>query len=363
MRIAVISDVIYPWVIGGGEKRYYEVFRRLAKKHDVHFYTMFYKGMPSKEFEYEGMKVHCVCDAPKNIYSGKRRKIIPAIKFSLLLYGKLKQEKFDLIECNEFPFFPCFTAKRVARMQNIPLFVTWHEVWGDYWYSYMGCIGVFGKFTEKLATNISDRIISVSELTKRKLTAIGVNAERISVIPNGVNLEAVRNAKPKRIKNDVLFIGRLIKDKNVDLLLEALSLLDVTCMIVGDGPERKKLESLAKKLNLEKRVKFMGFIPKDEEIYSYIKSSKLLAIPSTREGFGLVAVEANACGIPVLTVDSLDNAVRDLVKDGVNGKIVKLDSRSIADGIKQLSGMKVKVKLEGYEWSDIAKQLEEVYRA
>lgn len=362
MKIAVVSDVIYPWVIGG-EKRYYEIFSRLAKKHEVHFYTMFYRKMHSREFEYEGMKVHCVCDAPKSLYSGRRRKIIPAIKFSLLLYGKLKQEKFDLIECNEFPFLPCFTAKRVARMQNIPLFVTWHEVWGDYWYDYMGRIGVFGKFTEKLTTKISDKVISVSGLTKRKLTAMGVHARCISVIPNGVNLEAVRKAKPKRIKNDVLFVGRLIKDKNVDILLEALALLDVTCIIIGDGPEKKRLESLAKKLNLEKRIRFIDFLPKDEEIYSYMKSSKLLAIPSTREGFGLVAVEANACGIPVLTVDSPDNAVRDFVKDGVNGKVVKLNDRSIADGIKQLFGMKVKIKLDGYRWSDIAKQLEEVYRA
>ncbi len=98
-----------------------------------------------------------------------------------------------------------------------------------------------------------------------------------------------------------------------------------------------------------------------------MKSSKVFVLPSTREGFGIVVIEANACGIPVVTVNHKDNAARDLIEEGKNGFVCQLDEKEIAKnimkGIKNRNRIKQtctnSVKL--YDWDNIMKKFEEVY--
>jgi len=85
---------------------------------------------------------------------------------------------------------------------------------------------------------------------------------------------------------------------------------DIRCGIIGDGPERDSLEHLAKELGLEDRITFMGFV---EDVYSFMKSSGIFVFPSRREGFGLVVIEANACGLPVIVLRYPDNASAGLI--------------------------------------------------
>jgi len=353
MRIAVISDVIYPWVIGGGEKRYYEVFRRLAKKHEIHFYTMFYKGMPSREFRYEGMRVHCVCNAPGNLYVGKRRKIMPAIRFSLSLYGSLMKEKFDLIESNEFPFLPCFTAKIATRMHGIPLFITWHEVWGNYWDKYLGFIGFTGRIVEKLTSRLPERIISVSSSTSEKLKKELGAGGNVVTINNGIDLKLISKVKARKEKGKVISVGRLIPEKNVDLLIKNLP-EGFKLTIIGEGPERENLQELAKKLN--KRVEFKFFISSHEKFIKEIKSSSLLVNLSEREGFSITALEAIACDTPVLALrNSLPKEIEELCY---------LTSKDmIRDRIMKYANSKPKKKeIKKFDWNGIARMVEEEYK-
>jgi glycosyltransferase involved in cell wall biosynthesis len=353
MKIAVVSDVIYPWVIGGGERRYYEIFRRLAKEHEIHFYTMFYQGMPSREFEYEGMKVHCVCDAPKKLYAGRRRKIFPAVKFSLKLYGKLKQGRFDLIECNEFPFLPCLTAKRVARMQRIPLVVTWHEVWGDYWDKYLGAPGAVGKSIERRVSKVPDRIISVSSFTSRRLEKeLGVERKKIVTINNGVDTELIKEIKARKDRNKVIFVGRLIPEKNVDLLIKNLP-QDLRLTVIGEGPEEENLRKLARRMN--KEVEFKRFLSY-EKLLEEIKSASLFAILSEREGFSITALEAIACNTPVL-------ALRNSLPSEIERFCYLTDKDGIKNSIQRCINSKPKkYKIGEFDWSRVARRVEEVYR-
>jgi glycosyltransferase involved in cell wall biosynthesis len=353
MRIAVISDVAYPWVIGGGQKRYYEIFRRLAKKHEVYFYTMFYKGMPSREFNYEGIRVHCVCDAPVNLYVGKRRKIMPALRFSISLYGSLMKEKFDLIESNEFPFLPCFTAKIAARMQGIPLFITWHEVWGDYWNKYLGSLGVVGRIVEKLTSKLPERIISVSSSTSEKLKKeIGVGGNVIT-LNNGIDLRQINKVKARKDRHKVIFVGRLIPEKNADLLIKNLP-EGFKLTIIGEGPERENLQGLAKKL--DKRVEFKFFISSHEKFIKEIKSSSLLVNLSEREGFSITALEAIACDTPVLTLrNSLPKEIEELC--------YPTDRSTVKKKIMKYANSKPRKRdIERFDWNRIAKRVEEEYK-
>ncbi|MCX6776179.1 MAG: glycosyltransferase family 4 protein [Candidatus Micrarchaeota archaeon] len=368
MRIAFVYDAVYPYTKGGVEIGIYEISKELSSHcHEVHcFGIKFWKGPDI--IEREGVYLHGVC-SPAPLYTASgRRSILKPIHFSLaLIPALLKEGRFDVINCQSFPYFPVFSCKIVSKIKGSKLFVTWYELWGDYWYEYLGWpLGFCGKIVERLALTLSSNIISVSEFTRRKI--MRKVDKKIPVFPNGVDYESLKKAKPLEKNFDVIFIGRLIKEKNVDVLLRAVALLrtkhpKIRCCVIGEGPEKSNLVNLVSSLKIKNNINFYNFLPAHEKVFSYIKSSKVLALPSSREGFGMVALEANACGVPVLTVDSDDNAVKDFVKDGVNGKVVKLADKAIADGIEQLFGMKVKIKPDEYKWSSIAKRLEEVYRA
>jgi glycosyltransferase involved in cell wall biosynthesis len=101
-------------------------------------------------------------------------------------------------------------------------------------------------------------------------------------------------------------------------------------------PKKKNLEVLTQKLNLGKNINFLGFLENHDDVYAIMKSSKFFVLPSTREGFGIVVIEANACGIPVIVIDHKDNAARDLIEEGKNGFVCQFNEEEIAKRIKRI---------------------------
>ncbi|VVB88534.1 Trehalose synthase [uncultured archaeon] len=373
MRIAFVYDAVYPWVKGGAEKRIYELGRRLAGQgNEVHvFGVKWWEG--SEIIEYEGMVLHGVC-APMELYINGRRSISEAIIFSLKLLPHLSGERFDIIDASAFPYFPCFTVKLVSILKRTQVVVTWHEVWGNYWYEYIGWRGFFGKLIEHLVSKLSSDSIAVSAATKFNLESIGVESKKIHIIPNGIDIERIERITPSSDGCDILFAGRLIKEKNVDMLLEAVNRLrqtvpDIKCHIIGDGPEKERLIGLACEHGLLDNVKFFGFMEYDE-IIACMKSSKVLVLPSSREGFGMVVIEAFACGVPVITVKNQGNAASMLVSEGT-GFVVNPDAGELSHAIrtiitdgalyKKMSAAALDASRE-HDWDMMISELTRLYR-
>ena len=131
MKIAYVHDVIYPHVKGGAEKRVWEISRRLADRgHEVHIFGMKYWDGEAV-IERDGVHLHGVCD-PGNLYVDGRRSIKTAIRFSSKLLSSFKGD-FDVVDAQQFPYLPCFSAKLFCTLKRTLLVITWHEVWGDYW--------------------------------------------------------------------------------------------------------------------------------------------------------------------------------------------------------------------------------------
>ena len=132
--------------------------------------------------------------------------------------------------------------------------------------------------------------------SKRVIKNLGVSEERIFVVQN-YHIDTRFKYKRQVFRWDILFIGDLVPRKRVDNLIKVLAELDenLTLAIVGDGPERKKLQTLVRKLDLMKRISFVGNVQNVEDFFN---QSKILVLPSHKEGVPAVAVEAMYTGTP-----------------------------------------------------------------
>jgi len=321
------------------------------------------------------MILHGVCK-PKPLYVNGRRSISEALVFAVSLFPELKKEKFGLIDVSVFPYFSCFTAKAISLLKKTPVILTWHEVWDGYWYEYLGQKkGFFGRTIERIVSKLSPNNLAVSNWTAKRLETLGVPENLIAVIPNGIDFNRLSNIEPEKgrasaeFENklyDIIFAGRLIKEKNVDVLINSIALLKadfpkIKCCIVGDGPEKEKLVALTKEKKVYQNFEFPGF-QEYEALIKKIKASKILVLPSSREGFGMVVIEAFACGVPVLTVKEKYNAAQSLVENGVNGFVTQLEPGEIASGIRKVLENKTFYrkaseasleKAEEYDWGQI----------
>jgi glycosyltransferase involved in cell wall biosynthesis len=373
MKIAFVYDAVYPWEKGGAQKRIWELARRLADDHEVHLFGMHYWDGP-RTIERDGVILHGVCE-PKELYVDGRRSIPQALYFTAAVAPVLLREDFDIVDCQEFPYFPCFVAKAHELVRTSTLIVTWYEVWDDYWYEYLGWKGVFGKTVERLVARLPDRIVPISSFIEDDLRALGRTAG-ITVVENGVDYHGLQSVPTADADWDVIYVGRLAEHKNVDLLLDAVRIASdeigrpVSCGIVGDGPEREALERQAEEAGLEAHVEFLGFVEADEDVIANLKAADVFVLPSIREGFPNTILEANACGVPSIVVDHEENGSTVVVEDGVTGFITPVSEQAIADRMAEiLTDEEVRDKLsEGarrfgreHDWDVIVDELEDVY--
>ncbi|MFN2504661.1 MAG: glycosyltransferase family 4 protein [Acidimicrobiales bacterium] len=335
-RLAIVSDAVWPFNPGGKEKRLHEIATRLGHRGvDVHVYTMQWWDGP-RTLEQDGVTFHAISRL-RPLYQGGRRSIPQAIVFGLATL-RLLFEPFDLVDVDHMPFFPLFTARLVCALRGKRLVGTWHEVWGPaYWKTYLGPVGTIGWLMEWLSFRTPHHIIANSPHTSRRLAGY-VRGTAVHAISLGVDFDHILTIDTGPEPSDVVFAGRLLPNKNVDLLLRAVALLaghgrDVRVTIVGEGPERGGLELLARELGITGLVTFRDFFPDHDDLIAHIKASAVFVLPSQREGFGLVVLEANVCGVPVVTVDHPDNAARELIVEGCNGFVAALNEASLADAI------------------------------
>jgi glycosyltransferase involved in cell wall biosynthesis len=365
-RIAFVSDAIYPYHKGGKEKRLHEITTRLAAQgHDVHVYTMkWWTG--KRHIVRDGVHLHAISKLYP-LYKNDKRSTKQAIGFGFAVY-KMLFHQFDVIDVDSMPFFPLYSARLVCNLKRKKLNATWHEVTPrSAWQAYTGPIsGLIAYMIERTASRLPDRIISNSEHTTDRLKAQKLNCEIITV-PLGINLDFIYSAPTSKIKTDVFFAGRLIPHKNVDVLIRAMKIVKpafpgAKCLIVGNGPEKANLQQLISDLDLKTNVKIVDFKDDASEMFGLMKASKMFVLPSTREGFSLVAIEANAAGLPVITTNHRDNNAQNLVQNGVNGFVTDLTPGDLAIAIMKIlldtTALNPTVETARYDWAKVTTKIE-----
>jgi glycosyltransferase involved in cell wall biosynthesis len=170
--------------------------------------------------------------------------------------------------------------------------------------------------------------------------------DRYTVIPTGINLKPYQSADGDELRTRenwqddkvMVSIGRLAPEKNWETLLKAAGKVyqahaDLRVVLIGDGPDKKKLQKLATELGIEERVNFTGELP-FEETSTYLKAADIFGFASVTETQGLVTMEAMAAGLPVVAVDA--SGTRDIVDNGEQGFLVPNEVDALAASINQL---------------------------
>lgn len=369
MNIAFVSNVVYPYVKGGAQKRIHEIGTRLAERgHSVTIYGRHFWDGP-KEGEFAGMTLRAVspeCD----LYTSDRRSISEALEFSKDLIQPLRKgaPEHDIIVVSVFPYFPVLAAQLTTLPNDLPLVTTWHEVWDQYWNDYLGYLAPFGKAVEWLTAQVPQHPIAVSGVTADRLAEIGPSREQITVVPNGIDVDRIRSISPTDDGFDILFAGRLIEDKNVDHLLQAFDCMaskhNVELGIIGNGPEQETLKQMGKACNNANRITFLGFLEKYEDVLAHMKAADIFVSPSTREGFGITYLEAMAAGCIVIGADHPDSAASEIIDDAgyVTGPTIEALTATLE---RVLNGQQPRRNpsrvAQKYDWDSVAEQAEKVY--
>jgi len=383
MRILYITE-IYPdvkrgmGVWGGGEKQFYEISRWMAKRgHEVNVLTCRFPGQTQEDFV-DGSRVIRVGLTRDPKTGGARRAILPIFLYALKTMKQAAKLRPDLIHCNTY--FPAYPGEMVHWMQGAPLVTTFHDIYGlSGWVDAQRSVvwGLLGHLATVVAAKLPHgRIIAVSPQCKRKLLALGIPEERITVIPNGIDLQLLDSTHAEKVPHRILYVGRLVHFKRVDILIRAFELVlrripDARLNIVGGGPQYADLRKLTNALSLNEAVTFSGVTATYEETARYFKESALFALPSVMEGESIAAKEAMAAGLPVVAARVPDSGVLSLVRHGVNGFLVEPNQPTeLADRIIELlendekreaMGLEGRHSVERFDWSVIAGKTLQLY--
>jgi len=348
----VFTTPYYPPHIGGIEIHVKHLASFLSKKHEVKVISS--TGSSSRDVEV--LKLRCL-NLP---YS--------PIPFS---FPKLEADVYH--SHIPSPFF----ARMISKEKLSPHIITYHndvlvpEVVDGYEIPYLG-----REFIERFNERISiplldscDTIIATTSSYALTSPILSRFMEKIEVIPNGVDTKRFRPGETER-ETIVLYVGRLVEYKGVDVLLRAMKIVqedlrEARLVIIGDGEDRERLEELSKKLGVE--AEFKGKLP-DESVSTWMKKARVLVLPSFSrlEAFGIVLLEAMASATPV--IGSNIPGVRDVA---IEGGLTFSDTDDLAKKImevlsndrlaEKLSRKGLKAVKEKYSWEIISRKIEKLY--
>jgi glycosyltransferase involved in cell wall biosynthesis len=328
MHICVVYDCLFPHTVGGAERWYRNLAERLASDgHEVTYLTLrqWDRGEPP---EIDGVRVVAVGPRMALYTTDGRRRILPPLVFGLgVLWHLLRHgRRYDVVHTCAFPYFSLLAAATLRPLKRYGLVVDWFEVWSrDYWRDYLGgAQGRIGALVQRACAAVPQRAFCFSELHATRLRAEGVRGQ-ITVL-RGLYAGALQPVPARAADPLVLFAGRLIPEKRVTLGVAAVAsaaeeIEGLKGVFYGDGPERRALHDAIVEHDLESIISAPGFADAglvDEDL----RRALCMLLPSRREGYGMVVVEASANATPSIVVAAEDNAATELVQEGVNGVVV-----------------------------------------
>jgi glycosyltransferase involved in cell wall biosynthesis len=337
---------------GGAEVLTHEIANRLAKKgHKVTLFVASFEGSNKQE------NIDCV----NIVREGGKFTVYEKAKN----YYKNNKDNFDLL-VDEINVKPFLTPKFV---KEIPIVALIHQVSPEqFTYELPFPIGIVGRYLleKKWLSYYKDvSTVTVSESTRKSLAELGFR--RVSVIKEGLSISPLKEPGKKEDKPTITFLGRLKKHKLPDHAILAFKkikeqLPNSQMNVIGDGYWLEKLKHMK-----VKDVTFHGHISNKDK-YDILSRSHLVLVPAIREGWGLVVVESNAMGVPVIAytvpglVDSVQNGTNGiLVKPNTPDELAKAAVSLLNDSsrLKKLTETSIEYSKQ-FDWDTTTQQFEKV---
>jgi glycosyltransferase involved in cell wall biosynthesis len=328
VRVCLVYDCLFPWTVGGAERWYRNLGERLAR--DGHQITYLTLRQWERDAPPDVPGVTVVAVGPRmELYAGPgRRRILPPLVFGagVLIHLLRHGRPYDAVHTASFPYFSLLAAGLARRRSGYRLVVDWHEVWTpEYWAEYLGRAGgTVGRAVQRICTRLPQRAYCFSELHARRLVAEGARVAPTVLRGEFAGPLEPRPGPPERAPL-VVFAGRHIPEKRVPALVDAFARVraerhGIGLALYGDGPDFDAVRRRIAAHGLGDAVTQHGRVGADE-VDAALRRAACLVLPSRREGYGLVVVEAAACGTPSVVVAGPDNAATELIEEDENGTV------------------------------------------
>ena len=377
-RLCIVTHTFLPHV-GGIEKVVYEQSKRLLQKNFEPIVVTNRIETP-KNYVVDGINVSCY----ESLNTGFRLGIPYSIPTVTSLETFLKAVKpSKIVHAHGHPYLTSLIAAKLAKRYSKPFVLTQHNTFIEYDSIFDNIERlndlVIGKETLKEA----DKIIAVSNATKDYVLSLGAKPEKVKVLHNGVDLVKFRPLAGKReemrrklgIFKDavvVLTVRRLVYKNGIDTLIETANIAvkknpKIIFLVVGKGPDFNNVQLRIERLGIEKNFRLTGFV-KNEDLPFFYNAADFFVLPSkSGEGLPLVALEAMACGLPVIATNV--GGIREIsMKD--YGKLVppnnpELLARAILEFCNVDFSSREKelraIMEEKYSWDKNVERLIEIY--
>jgi glycosyltransferase involved in cell wall biosynthesis len=325
MRICIAYDCLFPWTVGGAERWYRSLAERLAADGHTVTYITLRQWDRGRDPDLEGVTIRSVGPRLALYTRDGRRRIAPPLVYGVgVLWHLLRHgRRYDVVHLASFPYFSLLAAALVRPLHRYILVADWHEVWSrEYWRAYLGKIGgAVGYRVQRLCARTRHRAFTFSRRYAQRLRDEG-HRDAVTLL-EGEYVGRLEPDPPQPAEPVVVFAGRHIPEKRAPAVIPAIAAArervpGLRAEVYGDGPDRAAVLREIEQLGLEDVVTAPGFVD-HETLVARLRRAVCLLHPSSREGYGLVVVEAAAHGVPTIVVDGPDNAAVELISEGENG--------------------------------------------
>ncbi|MEO0076645.1 MAG: glycosyltransferase family 4 protein [candidate division WOR-3 bacterium] len=329
---------------GGAEIYFQEIFKRIVKMgHSVTQLAVMFDGALEKEI-IDGIEI--VRLGAKNTFNFSVYRELPHF---------LEEHNYDIIidDLNKIPFYSPWLTKKPVLALMMHLFRK--SIFSEVSFPFASYVYLMESLIPLCYKN--NNFAALSESSKQDLVHLGIKPEKITVIPPGIDLTQYQPNFAIKEKNLIIHTGRIKRYKSIDHLLYATEKLsqkrkDFKVVIIGDGDDLPRLKDIVQKLKIGNLITFTGYISEQEKL-SYYQKATVLVENSIKEGWGMIVIEANACGTPVIAARS--PGLKDAVLDQKTGFLY--DYGNIDDLTSKIELLLDDIKLNrqmaeaGIEWA------------
>jgi glycosyltransferase involved in cell wall biosynthesis len=321
----MVYDCLFPWTVGGAERWTRNVAEALAADgHELTYLTRL-QWEPGEEPHLPGIDVIAVSGRDELYGPDGNRAIGPALRFGRGVARHLLTHRgaYDVVHVSASPFFGLLAAGLARRAGGYRLAADWHEVWSEgYWREYLGpAKGRVAFGVQRACARFPQQAFCFSAMHAARLREEGLRGE--PVVLRGEWAGPTDRPTPRPAEPLVVFAGRMIPDKHAPDVVPAVvaarrTIGDLRAVIFGDGPQLDDVRAAIARHGAQAFIEAPGFVG-EQVVQDTLARATCLLMPSTREGYGMIVVEAAAEGVPSVLVAAPDNASVEHIDPGVNG--------------------------------------------